>query len=100
MGFLVEVVKVSKRQGILTQEILQLMNKSGSEFKNLSEDDYAADKTYETCILEGKSSSDESEEVKHGNIYNGQTVLDHALPSKSLEPVHLIVLAVVNSSFQ
>ncbi|PRD29569.1 UNVERIFIED_CONTAM: hypothetical protein NCL1_28980 [Trichonephila clavipes] len=39
-----------------------------SELRHLSEDDNAANKTHETRILEGESSSDESDEETHGNI--------------------------------
>ncbi|GFV78553.1 hypothetical protein TNCV_1888591 [Trichonephila clavipes] len=76
------------------------MNISDSELCDLSDDDYVADKTHESRILEGESSSDESDEEKHGNICNAKTILDHPLLSKSLETIHFILLAVVNSLFQ
>ncbi|GFW99591.1 hypothetical protein TNCV_3418241 [Trichonephila clavipes] len=50
------------------------------ELSDLSDDDNAANKTNESRILEGESSSDESDEEKHGNILNGKTILDHSLP--------------------
>ncbi|GFY03901.1 hypothetical protein TNCV_1196811 [Trichonephila clavipes] len=56
------------------------------------DDDYAGDKTYEPRLLEGESSSDETDEEKHGHIWNGKTILDHSLPSKYLE--HFFVLAL------
>ncbi|GFT15073.1 hypothetical protein TNCV_4316511 [Trichonephila clavipes] len=71
-----------------------------SEFSYLLDDGNAANETYESCILKVESSSDESEEEKHGNISNGKTILAHSLSSKSLEPIHFIVLAVANSWFQ
>ncbi|GFW06504.1 hypothetical protein TNCV_2188371 [Trichonephila clavipes] len=46
-----------------------------------------------------ESSLDESDDEKHGNVYNGKTILDHSLPSRSLELIHFIVLAVPNSWF-
>ncbi|GFV61112.1 mariner transposase [Trichonephila clavipes] len=61
--------KGTKRNIILTQEeILQFMNKSDSELTDLSNDDYAVDKTFKPRILEGKSCLDESDEEKRGNI--------------------------------
>ncbi|GFW03409.1 hypothetical protein TNCV_1739591 [Trichonephila clavipes] len=51
-----------------------------SELSDLSDDDNAENKTYESRILEGESSSDESDEEKRGNILNGKTILDHSLP--------------------
>ncbi|GFY08717.1 hypothetical protein TNCV_5006301 [Trichonephila clavipes] len=39
-----------------------------SELSDLSGDNNAANKTYESRILEGESSSDEGDEEKHGNI--------------------------------
>ncbi|GFV73910.1 hypothetical protein TNCV_2641741 [Trichonephila clavipes] len=72
------VSKVSKRRRILTEEIFQLMNKS--ELMDLSDDDNAATKTYESRILEGESSSDEKDKETHGNILNGKTILDPSLP--------------------
>ncbi|GFT28149.1 hypothetical protein TNCV_645231 [Trichonephila clavipes] len=75
------------------------MNKSDSELSDFSDDDYTVDKTYEPDILEGKSSSEERDEEKHGNICNGKTILDHPFPSKSLETIHFIVLAVINFCF-
>ncbi|GFX60048.1 hypothetical protein TNCV_4557281 [Trichonephila clavipes] len=59
-------VKVSKRKKkFLTQEeILKLLNKSDSELNDLSDDDYAANKTYELRTLEEESSSDESNDEK------------------------------------
>ncbi|PRD35279.1 UNVERIFIED_CONTAM: hypothetical protein NCL1_12020 [Trichonephila clavipes] len=39
-----------------------------SKLSDLSADDNAANKTYESRILEGESSSDEIDEEKHGNI--------------------------------
>ncbi|GFV80555.1 hypothetical protein TNCV_2150891 [Trichonephila clavipes] len=39
-----------------------------SELRDLSDDDDAVNKTYESCILKGESSSDESDEEKYGNI--------------------------------
>ncbi|GFX33746.1 hypothetical protein TNCV_3961551 [Trichonephila clavipes] len=65
-----------------------------SELRDLSDDDNA-----ELCILEEESSSDESDEEKHGNIRNGKTILDNSLPSKPLDHNHFIVLAVANSWF-
>ncbi|GFV62436.1 hypothetical protein TNCV_1723771 [Trichonephila clavipes] len=57
---------VIKEKIILTQEKkIQLMNKSDSEVNDLSEDDYAANKTYEPRKLERESSSDESNEKKN-----------------------------------
>ncbi|GFW33929.1 hypothetical protein TNCV_3590141 [Trichonephila clavipes] len=68
---------VPKRKRIpIQEEILQLMHKSDFELCDLSDDDYAADKTYETRMLEGKSSSDKRDEENHGNICNGKTILD------------------------
>ncbi|GFU33528.1 hypothetical protein TNCV_1797641 [Trichonephila clavipes] len=75
------------------------MNKSDSEISNFSDDDYTVNKTNELRILEEESSSYENDEEKHGNICNGMTILDHSLPSKSLEPIHFIILAVENSCF-
>ncbi|GFU92946.1 hypothetical protein TNCV_2080921 [Trichonephila clavipes] len=100
LDFQVGVGKVLKRKRILTQEeILQLRNKSDSELSDLSDDEYAVNKTYESRILEEESSSNESDEEKHRNICNGKTILDHFLPSMSLERIHYIDLAVANSSF-
>ncbi|GFS51370.1 hypothetical protein TNCV_548581 [Trichonephila clavipes] len=49
---------VSKRRRICTQEeILQLMNKSGCELSDLLDDDNATNKSCESLILEGESSS-------------------------------------------
>ncbi|GFU59262.1 hypothetical protein TNCV_4197861 [Trichonephila clavipes] len=73
---------------------------SDSELSDFLDDDYAANKTYESRILEGESSYDESDQEKHGNICNGKTILDHSLPSKPLEPIHFIVLAVANTWFR
>ncbi|GFU56206.1 hypothetical protein TNCV_712651 [Trichonephila clavipes] len=50
------------------QEIFQLMNKS--ELSDLSDDDNAANKTYESRILEGESSSDENDEEIHDSSKN------------------------------
>ncbi|GFV56600.1 hypothetical protein TNCV_1247951 [Trichonephila clavipes] len=68
-------MSVSKRRRNLTQEeiLRSMMNKSNeiiirSELSNISDDDNAANKTYESRILEGESSSDESDEEKHGDI--------------------------------
>ncbi|GFU74358.1 hypothetical protein TNCV_2094821 [Trichonephila clavipes] len=85
-----EGILVSKRRIICSQDILQLMNKSDVELNNLSDDDYDVEKTY-------KPRSDEIDEEKHGNICNGKKILDHPLPSNSIEPIHFIVLAVTNS---
>ncbi|GFX88203.1 hypothetical protein TNCV_160171 [Trichonephila clavipes] len=86
------------RKRILTkEEILQFINKSDSELSGLTDNDYTVDKTYDRRILEGEPNSDESDEEKHGDISNGKTILDHPLPSKTLEPIHFIVLAVANS---
>ncbi|PRD25110.1 UNVERIFIED_CONTAM: hypothetical protein NCL1_41855 [Trichonephila clavipes] len=41
---------------------------SCKELSDLSYDDIAANKTYESRILEGESSSDESDEETYGNI--------------------------------
>ncbi|GFV95132.1 DUF4817 domain-containing protein [Trichonephila clavipes] len=60
---------------------LIFMNNSDSELSDLLNDDYASDKTYEPRILDGETSSDKSDEEKHGNIFNGKTILDHPLPS-------------------
>ncbi|PRD31268.1 UNVERIFIED_CONTAM: hypothetical protein NCL1_23958 [Trichonephila clavipes] len=55
-----------------TKTRLQLIRRKNielrSELSDLSDDDNAANKTYEPRILEGESSSDESDEVTHGNI--------------------------------
>ncbi|GFS47585.1 hypothetical protein TNCV_3133791 [Trichonephila clavipes] len=51
-----------------------------SELSDLSDDNNAANKTYESRILEEESSSDESDEEKYGNIGNGKTIFDHSLP--------------------
>ncbi|GFU70656.1 hypothetical protein TNCV_528091 [Trichonephila clavipes] len=39
-----------------------------SELSDLSDDDNAVNKTYESRLLEGESSPDESDEETHGNI--------------------------------
>ncbi|PRD22454.1 UNVERIFIED_CONTAM: hypothetical protein NCL1_49049 [Trichonephila clavipes] len=39
-----------------------------AELSDLSDDNNAANKTYESRILEGEPSSDESDEETHGNI--------------------------------
>ncbi|GFU20494.1 hypothetical protein TNCV_2522321 [Trichonephila clavipes] len=39
----------------------------GSELSDISDDDKVVNKTYESCILEGESSLDESDEETHGN---------------------------------
>ncbi|GFW33863.1 hypothetical protein TNCV_3589481 [Trichonephila clavipes] len=51
-----------------------------SELRDLSDDDNAANKTYESRILEEESSSDESDQETHGNICNGKSILDPYLP--------------------
>ncbi|GFW24124.1 hypothetical protein TNCV_4951681 [Trichonephila clavipes] len=50
-----------------------------AEHSDLSDHNNAANKTYESRLLEGESRSDESDEEKHGNILNGRTTLDHYL---------------------
>ncbi|GFU39746.1 hypothetical protein TNCV_1949461 [Trichonephila clavipes] len=72
------------------------MNRSNSELSDLSDDD----ETHEPRILEGESSSGESNEEKHGNICNGKIILDQPLPSMSLQPIYLIVSVPVNSWIQ
>ncbi|GFW37259.1 uncharacterized protein TNCV_5021571 [Trichonephila clavipes] len=71
-----------------------------SELRDRSDNNNAANKTYESRILKRESRSDESEEEKHGTISNEKKNLDNSLPSKSLESIHFIVLAVTNSWFQ
>ncbi|GFW23719.1 uncharacterized protein TNCV_2032621 [Trichonephila clavipes] len=46
---------------------------------DLSDDDYAAGKAYGRRILEVESSSDQSDEKKHGNICYIKTTLDYPL---------------------
>ncbi|GFV74632.1 hypothetical protein TNCV_5130741 [Trichonephila clavipes] len=75
------------------------MNELDSKLSDLLDDDDFADKTCEPRILDGKSSSNESEEEKHGNICNKKTILDHSLPSNSPVPIRFLVLAVENSWF-
>ncbi|GFV27680.1 hypothetical protein TNCV_4169051 [Trichonephila clavipes] len=79
----------------LTEEILQLLNRSDSKLSDLSDDDYAAGNAYERRILKGELSS----EKKHGNIYYLKTTLDHSVPTKSLESINFIVIAEANSWF-
>ncbi|GFS53323.1 hypothetical protein TNCV_1326911 [Trichonephila clavipes] len=62
------------------------MNRSNSELSDLLDDDYAGGK------LDGESSSDECDEKKQRNICYTKTTLRHPLPSKSLEPIHFIVM--------
>ncbi|GFV56625.1 hypothetical protein TNCV_736331 [Trichonephila clavipes] len=82
------------------------MNKTDSEHSYLSaKQNYLADKTNESRILEEQSSSDESDE-EGMQICDDMVkilkkkILGHPLPSKSLEPIHFIDLAIVNSWFQ
>ncbi|GFX42877.1 hypothetical protein TNCV_5072411 [Trichonephila clavipes] len=48
--------------------LLESLQMYRSELGDLSVDDNAANKAYESRILEGESSSDESDEETHGNI--------------------------------
>ncbi|GFW75861.1 hypothetical protein TNCV_4430431 [Trichonephila clavipes] len=58
---------------ILNSHQVSIMNKPESDLSHLSDDDYAADKTYESRFLGGESGSDNRDEEKHGNICNGKT---------------------------
>ncbi|GFU05628.1 hypothetical protein TNCV_3292171 [Trichonephila clavipes] len=76
------------------------MNRSDSERDRL-EDDYVADKAYERRIVEGESSSDQSDEKNTCKyLLIKENFGSHPLPSKSLEHVNFIVIAESNSWFQ
>ncbi|GFT16624.1 multidrug resistance-associated protein 1 [Trichonephila clavipes] len=65
--------------------IIQIEPKS--EFSDLSDDDNAAKKTYESRILEGESSSDEGGEEKYGTVANSsflckQDAISNKTPQK------------------
>ncbi|GFS83469.1 hypothetical protein TNCV_514061, partial [Trichonephila clavipes] len=59
---------VSKRRRILPEEDNFDSIEFRSELSDLSDDNNAANKTYESRILEAEPSSDESDEEKNGNI--------------------------------
>ncbi|GFW17486.1 hypothetical protein TNCV_2650441 [Trichonephila clavipes] len=76
------------------------MNKSDSELSVLSYDDYASDKTYDSRIWKENHQVQMRATKKNIEMFVMER-LDRSLPpSKSLEPIHFIVSAVVNSWFQ
>jgi hypothetical protein len=67
--------QMPNRKRYLTQEeIFELINKSDSELSDLSDDNDAANKTYEPLLMEGQSSAEELDKENNANISNGVTM--------------------------